>query len=512
MELSTFNQILLSGFFIFLNGFFVLAEFGIVKVRNTQLSNLIIQGNRNAKITQEIINKLDYYLNACQLGITIASIGLGWIGEPVIAKLIKPLFSSYFTETAIHIISFATAFAMISFLHIVVGELVPKSIAIRKPLVSALFSAPPLYFFAKIFFLPLFILNRSSNMLLRIIGIPPEMTYHIAYTEEEFREILSESQTQGTFSLNRLFLTENVLNFGKLTVANIMTPINRMAVLYADKPWEENLATIRKYKRSRYPLCQGNNLNILGFIHLKDIVISNTGIQTSDSLKKIARPVFYIKPGMLLDELLRIFQKRKTHMALVNSYDGKLSGFLTLEDIIEELTGEIQDEFTTEEFIHLANLITRESIVMDLDDIDKKEALKILAGAAVSIYPKINETELSNEIWKREAMISTAIGNEIAIPHARLEVTEPLMIFGKSRTGIDFNAPDKVPVKLIFLVVTPVSTPIMQLRILAKIARSMESSIFKQKLLEAKTANDVLKVIRLGDFSYPAEINSDKLP
>ncbi|OGF44727.1 MAG: hypothetical protein A2536_09270 [Candidatus Firestonebacteria bacterium RIFOXYD2_FULL_39_29] len=510
MELTTFNQIVLSVIFIFLNGFFVLAEFGIVKVRHTQLNSLIIRGNRKAKITQDIINKLDYYLNACQLGITIASIGLGWIGEPVIAGIIGSLLPGFLTEHALHIISFTVAFAIIAFLHIVIGELVPKSIAIRKPLSSALFSALPLYMFSKIFYLPLIILNKSSNMILRIIGVPPEMTYHIAYSEEEFRAILSESQQQGNFSLNRLFLTENALNFGKLTVSSIMVPFEKLIVLYIDKPWKENLIIIKQYKRSRYPLCQGNKGNILGYIHLKDIVISNLDTETPGILKQILRPIIFVMSNVLIEDLLREFQKSKAQIALINSDKGQTIGFLSFEDIVEELIGEVQDEFTTEVFVHLSDLIRKEGVIADMGDIDKKEAISILIDKAAVLYPELNKKELVDEVWRREAMLSTAIGSELAIPHARVDVSKTIIIFGRSKEGIDFNSFDKIPVKLIFLVITPVSTPIMQLRILAKIAKIAESYIFRQKLMEAKNEDDIYKVIGLTDFSYPVETRAAK--
>ena len=510
MELAIISQIVLSILLILLNGFFVLAEFGIVKVRHSQLNSLISGGNRKAKVTQEIINKLDYYLNACQLGITIASIGLGWIGEPAIAAIIKSLIPDLFSESVLHIVSFSIAFAIIAFLHIVVGELVPKSIAIRKPLASALNSSLPLYTFAKIFSLPLFILNRSSNMILRIIGVPPEMTYHMSYSEEEFRAILSESQEQGNFSLNRLFITENALNFGKLTVFNIMAPFEKMAVLYIDIPWEENLKIIKQYKRSRYPVCQGDKNKIIGFIHLKDIVIMNLTLETSDNLRRILRPVFYAKPNILLEDLLREFQKRKAQLALINSDKGQTIGFITFENIVEELIGEVQDEFATEVFIHLSDVISKEGIISDVADTDKKGAIDSLIKKAAVLYPELNEKELSNEVWKREAMLSTAIGKEVAIPHARVEVSKPIVLFGRSKKGIDFDAPDKIPVKIIFFVITPVSIPMLQLRILAKIAKISESSIFRQKLKEAKTEDAVFKVIKLADFSYPVEPNSNK--
>ncbi|MCX5777515.1 MAG: CNNM domain-containing protein [Candidatus Firestonebacteria bacterium] len=507
MDLTVFSQMILSILLILLNGFFVLAEFGIVKVRHTQLNSLIIRGNRNAKITQEIISKLDYYLNACQLGITIASIGLGWIGEPVVARVIESLLPGLLSGNTLHVVSFAIAFAVIAYLHIVLGELVPKSIAIRKPLSSALYSAIPLYVFSKIFFLPLVILNRSSNLILRMIGVPPEMTYHIAYSEEEFRAILSESQEQGSFSLNRLFITENALNFGKITVSNIMTPIEKMAVLFTDIPWEENLKIIIQYKRSRYPLCQGDRNNILGFVHLKDILISNLKMETSDNLRNILRPIYYIKPNMLLEDLLREFQKRKIQIALINSDKGQAIGFLSFEDIVEELIGEVQDEFTTETFMHLSDLINKDGIVSDLGATSKKEAINILIKKAAVLYPELNEKELVDEVWKREAMLSTAIGRELAIPHARVAVSKSIIVFGRSKKGIDFSAPDQLPVKIIFLAITPSSTPIMQLRILAKIAKVSESSIFKQKLMEAKNEAAIFNVIRLADFSYPVETN-----
>jgi PTS system nitrogen regulatory IIA component len=167
------------------------------------------------------------------------------------------------------------------------------------------------------------------------------------------------------------------------------------------------------------------------------------------------------------------------------------------------LIGEVQDEFATEEFIHLSNLIKKDGIITEFGKTNKRGAINKLIKKAVVLYPELNEKELSSEIWKRETMLSTAIGSEVAIPHARVEISNPIIIFGRSNEGIEFNAPDQLPVKLIFLVITPISTPKTQLRILAKIAKVVGSYIFKQKLMEAKDEEAIYKIIRLADFSYP---------
>ena len=212
------------------------------------------------------------------------------------------------------------------------------------------------------------------------------------------------------------------------------------------------------------------------------------------------------------EDLLREFQKRKVHIALVKSDNDAITGFLSLEDIVEELIGEVQDEFATEEFIHLSDLINRDGVIPELGEVDKKEAIDRLIKKAAAVYPELNETELVREVWKREAMISTAIGNEMAIPHARVNLSKPVIIFAKSRAGIDFDSYDQLPVKLIFFIITPISAPIIQLRVLAKIAKAAESSIFRQKLIEAKTGDAILKVIRSADFSYSIESNKKNNP
>ena len=510
MDMNIFYQILLSLFFIALNGFFVLAEFGIVKVRHTQLNDLVSRGNRKAKLAQEVTGKLDYYLNACQLGSTISSIGLGWIGEPVVAKAIEGLLPGIFADRVLHVISFLTAFAVISYLHIVLGELVPKSIAIRKPLLSALYSAPSLYYFAKVFFLPLTILNKSSNGILRLLGVPPEMSYHMAYSEEELRAILAESQSHGVFSLNRLFLTENALNFGKLTAANAMTSAEKIETLYADKPWEENNAIINRHKRTRYPVCQGSSDRILGYIHLKDFVTSGKDYKDNGGLKKILRPIFFIRPELPLEDLLREFQDKKAHIAIVRGGKDKVLGLVTFEDIIEELIGEVRDEFTAEAFTNLSDLIKPEGIITSLEEDSKEAILGKLASKAAEVYRGLHSDELLSEALKRESLISTAIGSGIAIPHARVEIQQPVVIFARSGSGLEFDAPDGLPVKLFFFVITPISTPVIQLRVLAKIAKVAESSIFRQKLLEAGNEEAIMNVIKTADRAYSIESSPRK--
>lgn len=330
---------------VFLNGFFVAAEFAMVKVRGSRIDTLVQEGNKKAKFAQSVVNHLDAYLSACQLGITLASLGLGWLGEPAIAKLLKPLFESLgMSDVLIHTISIIIAFLLITILHIVLGELAPKTMAIRKAESVTLLSAPALMLFYKIMYPFIWALNGLANNLLRVFGIAPASEHDSAHTEEEIRILMKESNRSGLIDNTEMTLVDNIFEFAETTAREIMIPRTEMICLYTHLSYEENKVIALEEMRTRYPVCEQDKDHIIGFIHIKDLLKSQ-GLTDTQS---IIRPITSVPESMQISALLKLMQKNKSQIAILIDEYGGTSGLVTLEDIMEEIVGEIQDEFDEE--------------------------------------------------------------------------------------------------------------------------------------------------------------------
>jgi CBS domain containing-hemolysin-like protein len=330
---------------VLFNGFFVAAEFALVKVRASRIDNLAEEGNRNAKFTKKILNNLDAYLSACQLGITLASLGLGWVGEPTVALILEPLLTKLaFNDFFIHSISFLIAFSIITFLHITVGEQFPKTYAIRKSENISLWTAGPIIFFHKIMYPFILLLNGSSNWMLRLSGIEPTTGHEEAHSEEEIRTLMKESNKSGFIDNTELSFVDNIFDFADTTAREVMIPRTEMVCLYANLPYEENKEAALTDMHTRYPVCETDKDNIIGFVHIKDFM-KKTDIK---EMRAIIRPLLSVPESMQISQLLKLMQKKRTHMALLIDEYGGTSGIVTVEDIIEEIVGEIQDEFDEE--------------------------------------------------------------------------------------------------------------------------------------------------------------------
>ncbi len=334
-------------FLVFLNGFFVNAEFSIVKVRETRIRQLIVEGDRRARTAHKIIRKMDEYLSATQLGITLASLGLGWIGEPAFAGLFEPwlALAGIASPAWTHTLAAGSAFVLITFLHIVIGELAPKSLAIQKPEGSVLWTAAPLVFFYRISYPFIWALNGAAIFLLRKIGITPSSEAELAHTEEELRLLLTHSHEQGVLDRAKKRLLEQVFDFAGRSVRQVMVPSLEIKYLDTEKSLEENLEIARSERHTRYPLCEGSLDRVLGLIHVKDLFQTERRLSTAEALASIKRPVYFVPENKGIQSLLADFRKNRVHMAIVVDEYGSTLGILTLEDILEELVGEIQDEF-----------------------------------------------------------------------------------------------------------------------------------------------------------------------
>jgi CBS domain containing-hemolysin-like protein len=341
--------LLLALLFVFANGFFVAAEFAIVKVRSTQIAELAESGSVRAKMAKKLIRHLDAYLSATQLGITLASLALGWIGEPAFHHLIQPLFTRFdVSDKAATTISATVAFAIISILHIVLGELAPKSIAIQKPVPTTLWTAHLLHAFYVITYPAIFVLNGVSRAILKTIGIEPAGEHaEMAHSPEELRLILASSEKAGILSEENREIIEGVFQFSKRTARQIMVPRTDVVVLSTTRSIEENLETIRQTKHTRYPLSEGSLDHTIGLIHVKDLMLAQLR-GPGRTLQELKRDVLFVPENSTVESLLSQFIESKTHMAIVLDEYGGASGIVSLENITEELFGQIQDEFDRE--------------------------------------------------------------------------------------------------------------------------------------------------------------------
>jgi CBS domain containing-hemolysin-like protein len=331
---------------VLLNGYFVAVEFAVIKVRGSRIEALASEGDVRAKVAQKIIGNLNAYLSACQLGITLASLGLGWIGEPLVADLIGPALTSFgLHPTVIHTISFIIAFTIITSLHITIGEQYPKTYAIRKSEQVTLWGAIPLMVFYKMMYPLIWSLNGTSNWMLRKSGIEPDAGHESAHNEEEIRILMKESNKSGYIDNTELALVDNIFEFSETSAREIMIPRTEMVCLYGNFPFEANKEIAITEMHTRYPVCDPDKDNIIGFIHIKDLLKANGQL---DDIKEIMRPLLNVPESMSISVLLKKMQKKRTAMALLIDEYGGTSGLVTLEDILEEIVGEIHDEFDDE--------------------------------------------------------------------------------------------------------------------------------------------------------------------
>jgi CBS domain containing-hemolysin-like protein len=341
--------LLLAFFFVLANGFFVASEFALVKVRPTQLTELLERGSVRAKLTKRILKRLDAYLAAAQVGITFASLALGWIGEPAFAGLIIPLLKSFgaFAEPLAHSIAISISFILISALHIVFGEQVPKFLAIEKPVQTALWTAHLLQGFYIVTYPAIWLLRALTNGALSLFGIRPSEGEEAVHSVDELRMMLASSEKAGILSEENREIIEGVFQFSKRTARQIMVPRTDVVVLSVRRTIDENLETIRTTRHTRYPLCEGSLDHTIGLIHVKDLLLAQMR-GPGRSLLELKREILFVPENSTVESLLSQFIEQKTHMAVILDEYGGASGIVSLENITEELFGQIQDEFDRE--------------------------------------------------------------------------------------------------------------------------------------------------------------------
>ena len=333
---------------VFMNGFFVAAEFAVVKIRHSRLEMLIQDGNRQARYARMLTDHLDASLSVTQLGITLASLGLGWIGEPAVAKVILPLASLIgIGEASAHTISLVLAFSLITAFHIVLGELTPKSMAIQNVEKVVLGVALPMLVFQRIMYPFVWMLNHVANWVLRCLGFEAASEADAAHTEDEIRILMEESHKQGYIDKTELDFVDNVFDFSERSVREIMVPRTDMICLYLEDSLEENIQTALTQHPTRYPICREDKDDIIGFLHIKDLLADFSAGRRPD-LEHLARKALVVPESMAVSRLLKTMQKERCQLAIVVDEYGGTAGLVTIEDIVEEIVGEIQDEFDQE--------------------------------------------------------------------------------------------------------------------------------------------------------------------
>ncbi|HML34700.1 MULTISPECIES: hemolysin family protein [Sporomusa] len=326
--------------------FFVAAEFAMVKIRESKIQQLINEGNASANKAMHVINNLDGYLSACQLGITLTALGLGWIGEPTVAGLVEPLLTSLgLGKQAVGIVSFLIGFSTISFLHVVVGELAPKSLAIQRAEGVALFVSGPLIWFHKIMYPAIWLLNGAANTLIRWVGLRNIGEHQGIHSEEEIRMLLLQSHEGGEINQSELELTSNIFEMNEKIAVDIMIPRTSMVCMFDDLPIEKNFEIIAQEQFARYPVCLEDKDHIIGYIHTKDLLTICLRNEKITSIKQFYREPLFIYEFTPAVEILQQMQKQRKQLAIVLDEYGGTAGVVALEDVLEEIVGEIEDEY-----------------------------------------------------------------------------------------------------------------------------------------------------------------------
>ena len=398
---------------IALTAFFVATEFAIVKIRTTRLDQLVAEGNTKAVAARKVVGNLDEYLSACQLGITITALGLGWLGEPTVEHLLHPLFVEFdLSESVSSILSFIIAFALITFLHVVIGELAPKTLAIQKAEAVTLRIAKPIMFFYKIMYPFIKTLNGSARIFTGWFGLKPASEHELAHSEEELRLILSESYKSGEINQSEFKYVNNIFQFDDRTAKEIMVPRVDMVTLDKSETVKESIAVVTEENYTRYPIIDGDKDSVIGMVNMKQVLTDFVNGKNPDaSLEEYVRPVIQVFETMPIHDLLLKMQKERVHMAILIDEYGGTSGLVTVEDILEEIVGEIRDEFDEDE-------------VPDIKKVDENRTIldgKVLISEVNDLFGlNINDEDVDTiGGWILSEKMEIKMGDEVSVENYR---------------------------------------------------------------------------------------------
>jgi CBS domain containing-hemolysin-like protein len=403
---------------IALTAFFVATEFAIVKIRTTRLDQLVAEGNTKAVAARKVVGNLDEYLSACQLGITITALGLGWLGEPTVEHLLHPLFVEFdLSESVSSILSFIIAFALITFLHVVIGELAPKTLAIQKAEAVTLRIAKPIMFFYKLMYPFIKTLNGSARIFTGWFGLKPASEHELAHSEEELRLILSESYKSGEINQSEFKYVNNIFQFDDRTAKEIMVPRVDMITLDKSETVKESIAVVTEENYTRYPIIDGDKDSVVGMVNMKQVLTDFVNGKNPDaSLEEYVRPVIQVFETMPIHDLLLKMQKERVHMAILIDEYGGTSGLVTVEDILEEIVGEIRDEFDEDE-------------VPDIKKVDENRTIldgKVLISEVNDLFGlNINDEDVDTiGGWILSEKMEIKMGDEVSVENYRFKILE----------------------------------------------------------------------------------------
>lgn len=420
------------------NGFFVAAEFSLVSVRRTRIAELVARGDASAMSVQEAINNPDQVIAATQLGITLSSLALGWVGEPALAHLIQPLVSLFpgtIQDELSHSISAAIAFTFITFMHVVVGELAPKSIALQDPERTSLAVAKPTLWSERIFKPAIWLLNGTGNALLRLVGVQPASGHELVHSVEELRMLVSASAESGVVREDESEMLQAVFDFRKLLVRQLMMPRTEIVAVEADKPLEDILSMVSESTYTKFPVYEDDLDHIIGIVHVKDLL---NILQSEDCKNCIARdfvrePIF-VPETATISGLLSHMRANRQHIAIVMDEFGGTAGLVTLEDLLEEIVGEVSDPFdvVVQEFQKLPDGATLVDGRIMIEDVNEQLNLNLqdpdydtIAGYVLGKLGRIPQT---NDVVEGDGVrirVAEMDGMRIASLELRLIETQP---------------------------------------------------------------------------------------
>ncbi|ANY76309.1 hemolysin family protein [Paenibacillus ihbetae] len=375
MDIITVTNLIILVVLIGLTAFFVASEFAVVKIRMSRIDQLIAEGNRKAVTAKKVASDLDYYLSACQLGITVTALGLGAIGKPAVERLLYPIFDLLnVSDAAASVASYAIAFILVTFLHVVVGEMAPKTLAIQFAEKMTLLLSAPLYWFGKIMYPFIWALNGASRVLLRRFGIKPA-GHEEHYSEEELRIIMTQSYEGGEINQTKLAYMENVFAFDERVAKDIMVPRTELVTLDKDMKYEEIVSILDENNYTRYPVIEeGSKDRIIGVVNVKKM-LPHIVCGRHRNLEEFVRTIPYIFEATPIKEAMLKMQQEQVHMALVIDEYGGTAGILTMEDILEEIVGEIRDEFDADEVADIRKIVGDQYLINGrvlLEDLERQ--------------------------------------------------------------------------------------------------------------------------------------------
>lgn len=368
-------NILLFILLLIMTAFFVATEFSIIRVRPSRVQQLQDEGVKNAKALKIVTTNLDGYLSACQLGITITALGLGWLGEPTVAKLLQPVIELLpLTNEISHLVSFLIAFIFVTYLHVVLGELAPKTVAIVKAEAVALKLSPPIIWFHKIAFPFIWLLNGSANALVRAMGYR-NVSESESHSEEEIKLILNDSYESGKINESEFDFMSRIFEFDTRLARDIMVPRTDMICIYVENTKGENIATIMNERYTRFPVAQGDKDNIIGILNTKVFLFHAMSNELEErDVRSMMQTAMSVPDTIPIRKLLTIMQRERIHMVILLDEYGGTSGLITIEDILEEIVGEIRDEFDTDEKMEIDRinewrfLVEGRALIEDVND------------------------------------------------------------------------------------------------------------------------------------------------